>query len=105
LSRSVPTTSLFSDASAPDSSERFDVLAQVKNVTIERIVSSGTQPVTSFLQDHDEWVLLVSGEAEMTVNGEHVSLKAGDTLHLPAGVAHEVLKTSVHALWLAVHIR
>lgn len=105
MSQSYPSKSLFNDANVPDGSERFDVLAQVKNVTLERIVSSGTQPVASFLQDHDEWVLLVSGEAEMTVNGQPVSLKAGDTLHLPPGVAHEVRKTSVHALWLAVHIR
>ena len=105
MSQSHPCISLFSGASVSDGSERFDVLAQVKNVTIERIVSSGTQPATSYLQDHDEWVLLVSGEAEMTVNGEHVSLKAGDTLHLPAGVAHEVLKTSSRALWLAIHVR
>lgn len=105
MSQSYPSVSLFSDGNVPDGSERFDVFAQLKNVTIERIVSSGSQPIASFLQDHDEWVLLVSGEAEMTINGEHVSLKAGDTLHLPAGVAHEVLKTSMHALWLAVHVR
>jgi cupin 2 domain-containing protein len=93
----------FSDV--PHGGEKCEPLFEKRSLTIERIVSSGTQPAASFLQDHDEWVMLVSGEAEMTVNGEHVSLKAGDTMHLPAGVAHEVLKTSVQALWLAVHIR
>ena len=95
----------FEYSDVPHGAEKCDTLFEKSNITVERIVSSGTQPVASFLQAHDEWVLLVSGEAEMTVNGEHVLLKAGDTLHLPAGVAHEVLKTSVHALWLAVHIR
>ncbi len=85
--------------------ERFDVLIEHKNVTIERIVSSGSQPPAKYLQDHDEWVLLVSGEAEMTLDGQPVSLKAGDTLHLPGGVEHEVLRTSAGAIWLAVHIR
>jgi cupin 2 domain-containing protein len=100
-----PLRNLFEFSEVPHGTETCETLLEKRNVTIERIVSSGTQPVASFLQDHDEWVLLVSGEAEMTVNGEHVLLKAGDTLHLPAGVAHEVLKTSAHALWLAVHVR
>lgn len=97
--------SLFHDSSVALSAERIDVLAEMSNVTIERIVSSGTQPPAAYLQDHDEWVLLVRGEAEMTVDGERVLLRAGDTLQLPARVPHEVLKTSEQAVWLAVHIR
>jgi|WetSurMetagenome_2_1015567.scaffolds.fasta_scaffold870069_1 cupin 2 domain-containing protein len=89
----------------PFDNERFEVFFQNAHVTIERIVSSGNQPPTQHLQDHDEWILLVRGEAEMTVNGERVSLKAGDTLLLPASVPHEVLSTSANALWLAVHAR
>jgi cupin 2 domain-containing protein len=81
------------------------MLFEHNNVTIERIVSSGNQPATKYLQAHEEWVLLVAGEAEMTVGGEPVSLRAGDTLHLPGGVEHEVLRTSSGATWLAVHVR
>lgn len=88
-----------------DAGEQFLGLFAHKNVTIERIVSSGKQPPQKYLQDHDEWVLLVSGEAEMTLGGQPVSLKAGDTLHLPGGIEHEVLRTSVGAIWLAVHVK
>ncbi len=73
-------------------------------MTIERIVSSGSQPPAKYLQDHDEWVLLVPGEAEMTLGGRPMSLNAGDTLHLPGGVEHEVLRTSAGAIW-RVHVR
>jgi cupin 2 domain-containing protein len=97
--------SIFSSSSAAHHAERFDVLAEIKNVTIERIVSSGTQPPASYLQEHDEWVVLLRGEAELTVGGERVLLRAGESLHLPASVPHEVLKTSEQALWLAVHVR
>jgi len=99
------TESIISHVAADAGSERVDTLFATKNVTIERIVSSGTQPVAAYLQDHDEWVVLVRGEAEMTIGGERVSLKTGDTLYLPARVPHEVLETSEQALWLAVHVR
>ena len=97
--------SVLDDAGALQAGEEFRSLFEHKNVSIERIVSSGNQPATKYLQAHDEWVLLVRGEAEMTVRGEPVSLRAGDTLHLPGGVEHEVLRTSPGTVWLAVHVR
>ena len=97
--------SVFDLANGLPSGEDFRRLFEAKNVTIERIVSSGNQPATKYLQSHDEWVLLVRGEAEMTVRGEPVSLRAGDTLHLPGGVEHEVLRTFPGTIWLAVHVR
>ena len=85
--------------------EIFQTLFEHKNVTVERIVSSGKQPPVKYLQPHDEWVVLLSGQAEMTVGGQPVSLEAGNTLHLPGGVEHEVLRTSAGATWLAVHVK
>ncbi len=97
--------SVLANPQTSQSGEQFDTLLKHKNVTIERIISSGNQPSAKYLQDHDEWVMLVSGEAEMTLGGQPISLKAGDTLHLPGGVEHEVLRTSVGAVWLAVHVK
>lgn len=97
--------SILEPSTLRDDGEQFLKLFQHKNVSIERIVSSGKQPPAKYLQDHDEWVLLFSGEAEMTLGGQPVSLRAGDTLHLPRGVEHEVLRTSAGAIWLAVHVR
>jgi cupin 2 domain-containing protein len=101
----VNKCSIFDNATSTTVSESFHPLFENEHVTIERIVSSGDQTPTQYLQDHDEWILLVRGEAEMTVNGERLSLQAGDTLLLPARVPHEVLSTSAAALWLAVHAR
>ena len=97
--------SIFDFSISTSSGEIFEPLFESEHVTIERIVSSGNQPPAKYVQDHDEWVLLVRGEAEMTVDGERLSLKAGDTLLLPARMPHEVLSTSSNALWLTVHTR
>jgi cupin 2 domain-containing protein len=98
-------TSITDSTSDVSDGERFTVLWAHRNVTIERIVSSGSQPPVKYLQDHDEWVMLVAGEAEMTLGGKPVSLRPGDTLLLPGNVEHEVLSTSVGAIWLAVHVK
>lgn len=85
--------------------ERFDTLCQLGNVTIERIVSSGTQLAERYCQEQDEWVLLLQGEAEISVGDAHLTLHAGDYVTLRARVPHVVHHTSENALWLAVHIR
>ena len=97
--------SIFEAGKPPNDAESVHALFEYKNVTIERIVSSGNQSPATYLQDHDEWVMLVSGQAEMTLAGQPVTLNAGDTLHLPAAVEHEVRSTSAGAIWLAVRVR
>ena len=84
--------------------ERFDTLYERHGVKIERIVSSGTQPVGRYCQPADEWILLLQGHAEMRIGGELVALRDGDYLHIPARTPHELVSTSPNALWLAVHV-
>lgn len=79
-------------------------------VRIERIVSTGhTTPVDApYDQADDEWVVLLSGNAELWLEGKGtVTLVPGDQLLLPAGCRHRVLFTSLDepTVWLAVHIR
>jgi cupin 2 domain-containing protein len=50
---------LLTDATAPASGERFDVLLKHQNIVIERIVSSSDITPTRCVQEQDEWVLLV----------------------------------------------
>lgn len=95
---------LFTDVTAPGEGERFDTILAHRNLLIERIVSSSRTAPQAYVQPQDEWVLLVQGEAWMTVGEESVSLKAGDHLFLPAGVPHTVERTSEGAVWLAVHL-
>ncbi len=95
---------LFKDATLPPDSERFEALLEHKNLVIERIVSPASTTRAEYLQPQDEWVVLLKGEALMTVGGELVELKSGDYVFLPARVPHTVEKVSEGAVWLAVHL-
>lgn len=98
------TGNLFSDATPPAEGERFDILLSHKNLVVERIISSATATSQEYLQAQDEWVVLLQGEAIVEVGGESLVLKAGDSLFLPARVPHRVERTSLGAMWLAVHL-
>src|SRR3546814_14109757 len=58
------------------------------------------------VQDTDEWVLLLAGEAGLRLeDGPAIALRPGDHVFIPAGVAHGVKHTSRSppAVWLALH--
>lgn len=95
---------LFQDASAPATGERFETLLAQRNLLIERIVSSGRQQAVDYVQEQDEWVMLVHGEARLNLAGEVIELIAGDYLFIPAKVTHRVESASEGALWLAEHL-
>ncbi|MBN1587264.1 MAG: phosphoribosylaminoimidazole carboxylase [Candidatus Omnitrophica bacterium] len=91
------------------SEELIEVLAEGKNVRIERIVSRGHASPPDFWYDQDthEFVLLVQGEARLVFEEgpELVYLKAGDFLDIPAHRKHRVDWTlpDQDTVWLAVH--
>jgi len=98
--------SLFDQIPAALPEEWSAVLAENEHVKIERIVSEGHASPEGFWydQERDEWVLLVSGSAVLTVGTERVELKAGDYLLIPAHQRHRVESTSQteKTIWLAV---
>jgi cupin 2 domain-containing protein len=87
----------------PEHGERFDALAQIGGVTIELIVSGPDVEPTRYLQDHDEWVVVLDGAARLTLDGTPVELHAGEWVLLPAHVAHEVVHVEAGTRWLALH--
>lgn len=92
-------------AELPD--ELFTTLAAGRSVRIERIVSRGHSSPPDFFYDQDEaeFILLVSGEAELELQaGEKHHLRPGDCLTLPAHVRHRVSWTTPDrdTIWLAV---
>lgn len=95
---------VFADARPPATGERFETLVRHGRLEVERIVSSATPEAGTYVQAQDEWVLLVRGDADLTVGGMRVTLEAGDHLFLAAGVPHTVERTSEGALWVAVHL-
>ena len=98
---------LFQDI--PDSlpQELCSVLAENKNVKIERIVSDGHASPEEFWCDQEQngWVLLVSGSAVLRIEDEWIELNSGDSLLIPAHQRHRVESTSSteKTIWLVVY--
>jgi quercetin dioxygenase-like cupin family protein len=84
--------------------EQFRRLAQVQNVVIEEIVSSALPGSFDYRQDHDEWVVVLDGEAQLDVDGAAVTLVSGDWVLIRAQTPHRVVRTEAGTRWLAVHI-
>jgi cupin 2 domain-containing protein len=85
--------------------ELFEDLLRRPGIRIERIVSHGhtTPPDAPYVQDWDEWVLVVQGEAGLLLGGDERRLVAGDHLMIPAGTPHLVTYTADPTIWLAIH--
>ena len=85
-----------------------ELLLLRKGVRIERIVSSGQSTPTDkpYDQDHDEWVLLLTGAAGLWIEGQgERDLRPGDYVLIPAHCLHRVTWTvnGGPTVWLAIH--
>ena len=92
------------DYTVPESGESFTKLLDTAKAKIVRIVSSDTPPDTLYVQEEDEWVVLLEGEATLEIEGKAKVLQRGDMLFIPAQTPHRVLSTRHGTLWLAVHL-
>ncbi len=92
------------DYISPQSGETFTTLLEYKNIKINRIVSSDNLDDTEYIQEEDEWLILLEGEATLLLNDEEKKLTKGDTLFIPAKVTHRILSTQTGTVWLTVHI-
>ena len=92
------------DYITPQSSETFATLLEHKNIKINRIVSSDELAETEYIQEEDEWLVLLEGEATLLLGDEKKTLRKGDTLFIPSKTPHRVLSTQSGTVWLTVHI-
>ena len=100
---------LFTKLPAAKRAEVFTALLERPGVRIERIVSQGqaTPEDEPMVQEQDEWVVLLQGEAGIRVEDSAVAmLRPGDHLMIPGGQRHWVTYTAKGepTVWLAVHI-
>ncbi|MEA3639011.1 MAG: cupin domain-containing protein [Lamprobacter sp.] len=105
---------LFAGLPSPATGEVFEELLRCRNLRIERITSSGKPEPVLYDQAHDEWVLLLSGEARLEIAGEAITLSRGDYIFIPAHTPHRVLQTAQTSVeptsadpgctWLAIHL-
>ena len=102
---------LLVDLPAAPAGEDLRTLLTTPDLRIERIVSTGqaSPPGFWYNQDWAEWVLLLTGQAALQIEGEAAPrlLTPGSYLHLPAHCRHRVEWTSTDTptVWLAVHHR
>lgn len=88
--------------------EAFTELLARPGLRLERIVSRGqsTPEDEPMVQDRDEWVLLLEGEAGLRIeDSAEVRLAPGDHLLIAAGQRHWVTFTAKNraTVWLALH--
>lgn len=91
------------DYDVPKIGEDFATLFENKKIRIVRIVSSNTIENKQYIQNEDEFVIVLEGEAKLTIDNEIKYLNKGEYLFIPAKTPHEVLKTISGTLWLAVY--
>lgn len=98
---------LFAPLPSAVAGEVFTPLLDWPGVRIERIVSEGqaTPEGQPFVQDEDEWVVVLTGSAAIRLEGHaEVALSPGDHLLIPGGTRHWVTRTDTPTVWLAVHL-
>ena len=88
----------------PQSAETFTTLLEHKNIKINRIVSSDDLDEKVYIQEEDEWLVVLEGQATLLLNNEKKTLIKGDTLFIPSKTPHRVLSTQNGTVWLTVHI-
>lgn len=106
---SLKVGNLFCQLPSPGAEEVFETLLERPGVRLERIISHGhaTPPGQWMQQTEDEWVVLLKGGAELRfVEGQRLSLAAGDHVFIPAGLKHRLESTrdGEDSIWLAVHM-
>jgi cupin 2 domain-containing protein len=89
---------------APARGERAREIARAGNVVVEEILSGRLDGPVSYVQEQEEWVVLLEGGAVLEVGDERLRLGEGDWLLLPAHLPHRLVETTPGTRWLAVHV-
>ncbi|MDX1605120.1 MAG: cupin domain-containing protein [Candidatus Competibacterales bacterium] len=105
----TPPPNLLRELPDARAAEVFETLLQRPGCRIERIVSHGqaTPADEWWVQDWDEWVVVLAGHAGLSLEGQdNLPLAVGDHVLIPAGTRHRVAWTHPEqpTVWLAVHL-
>jgi predicted metal-dependent hydrolase len=106
---SLAKLNLLKDRASCLGGEFFETLIVAAGTKLERIISHGqSTPKNSWLQQFDnEWVLLLSGSAQLSFEKPQQAfvMEPGDHVLIPAGCRHRVDWTdaSEKTVWLAMH--
>ncbi len=89
-------------ALAPTSGETTVPLATAAGFAVEQILSGELAAPVAYLQDHDEWFVVLAGDAVLEIDGVEHALGEGDWWYLPAGTPHRLVSSGPGTSWLAV---
>jgi len=92
------------DYITPKNGETFTTLLEHKNIKINRIISSDNVEETEYIQEEDEWLVVLDGKATLLLKDEKKTLIKGESLFIPSKTPHRVLNTQSGTVWLTVHI-
>ncbi len=95
---------IFENNKIIEKGEIFEVILKDKNVIIEKIISSDNIEPKEYIQEQDEWVIVLKGSGELEINKEIIKMKEGDYIFIPSKTLHKVLNVEKGTVWLAVHI-
>ena len=86
--------------------ENFEILIERGNIKIKRITSPKNFKSEIFIQEEDEWVMVIQGSAELDIAGRKVKISEGEHIFIPRKTYHQILKTSdeIETVWLAVYL-
>ena len=86
--------------------EIFNNLLSHKNVKINKIISPLNFTSEEFIQDEDEWVILLQGSAILEINHKTSKLVKDSYIFIPAKTPHKIISTdpSIETIWLGIHI-
>jgi cupin 2 domain-containing protein len=87
---------------APERGESTQGLVESTGFSVEQILSGALESAVEYRQDHDEWLLVLAGGAELTVEGAPTRLSAGEWMLLRRGVPHRLDSTRPGTSWLVV---
>jgi len=87
---------------APGTGEEIHRLAELGHVVVDQILSGRLDGPVDYLQDVDEWVVVLDGGATLDVDEERLSLEPGDWVLIPARTPHHLVETAPGTNWLTV---
>ena len=105
----IATGQLFTNILPKSVDEQTDVLLETATLRLLRIVSIGhsTPKDEWYIQNDNEWVVLLSGHASLQFAEESVErpMVPGAWMLIPKGVQHRVIATAEDSpsIWLALH--
>jgi cupin 2 domain-containing protein len=98
-------SNIFDFTLPPLNQESFITQLVDKNVEIKTIISNTLSTPQTFMQECNEWVVVLQGCAKIEIDGIIHKLKKGDSLFIEAKKKHTLLKTKKVVVWLAVYIK